>query len=42
VNGRSGEVMGSVPISTPRLLAAAISVGFVLEGVVLAILAAAG
>ena len=42
VNGRTGEVMGSVPISTPRLLAAAISVGFVLEGVVLAILAAAG
>ena len=42
VNGRTGEVMGSVPVSTPRLLAAAISVGFVLEGIVLAILAAAG
>ena len=40
VNGRTGEVMGSVPISTPRLLAAAISVGFVLEGIVLAALAA--
>jgi DNA-directed RNA polymerase subunit RPC12/RpoP len=42
VNGRTGEVMGSVPVSTPRLLAAAISVGFVLEGIVLAVLAAAG
>jgi hypothetical protein len=42
VNGRTGEVMGSVPVSTPRLLAAAISVGFVLDGIVLAVLAAAG
>ncbi|MEN9645002.1 MAG: hypothetical protein RL238_1671 [Actinomycetota bacterium] len=40
VNGRTGEVMGSVPVSTPRLLAASISIGFVLEAIVLAALAA--
>jgi hypothetical protein len=40
VNGRTGEVMGSVPVSHGRLLAAALTVGTVLEGFVLAILAA--
>ena len=40
VNGRTGEVMGSVPVSKPRLLAAAFTVGTVLEGIVLAILGA--
>lgn len=42
VNGRTGEVMGSVPVSTPRLVAAALTVGTVLEGIVIAILGAAG
>jgi DNA-directed RNA polymerase subunit RPC12/RpoP len=42
VNGRTGEVMGSVPVSTPRLIAAAVSVGTVIEGIVIAILGAAG
>jgi DNA-directed RNA polymerase subunit RPC12/RpoP len=42
VNGRTGEVMGSVPVSHRRLLAAALSVGVVIEGFVIAILAAAG
>jgi DNA-directed RNA polymerase subunit RPC12/RpoP len=41
VNGRTGEVMGSVPVSHGRLIAAALTVGTVLEGLVLAILAAA-
>jgi DNA-directed RNA polymerase subunit RPC12/RpoP len=41
VNGRTGEVMGSVPVSHGRLLAAALTVGTVLEGFVVAILAAA-
>jgi hypothetical protein len=27
VNGRTGEVMGSVPVSHPMLLAAALAVG---------------
>ncbi|HQZ34305.1 MAG TPA: hypothetical protein PK020_07755 [Ilumatobacteraceae bacterium] len=40
VNGRTGEVMGSVPVSTARLLGAALTVGTVLEGIVIAILAA--
>lgn len=40
VNGRTGEVMGSVPVSTPRLAVAALTVGTVLEGVVIAILGA--
>ena len=40
VNGRSGEVMGSVPVSQPRLLAAALTTGTVLEGLVIAFLAA--
>jgi hypothetical protein len=34
--------MGSVPVSTPRLIAAAVSVGTVIEGIVIAILGAAG
>jgi DNA-directed RNA polymerase subunit RPC12/RpoP len=42
VNGRTGEVMGSVPVSTPRLLAAALTVGIVIEGIVIAILGATG
>jgi hypothetical protein len=42
VNGRTGETMGSVPVSTPRLVAAAVTVGTVLEGIVIAILGAAG
>ncbi len=40
VNGRTGEVMGSVPVSVPRLLAAALTVGTVLEAIAIAILAA--
>jgi len=39
VNGRTGEVMGSVPVSKPRLLAAALTVGTVLEAFVIAFLA---
>ena len=42
VNGRTGEVMGSVPVSHRRLLAAALGVGLTIEAVVIAILAAAG
>jgi DNA-directed RNA polymerase subunit RPC12/RpoP len=42
VNGRTGEVMGSVPVSHPRLLAAALAAGLAIEAVVIAILAAAG
>jgi hypothetical protein len=40
VNGRTGEVMGSVPVSHPRLLAGALAVGTVIEVFVIAILAA--
>ena len=40
VNGRTGEVMGSVPVSHPRLLAAAMAVGTVIEGIAIAILVA--
>ena len=40
VNGRTGEVMGSVPVSTPRLLTAALTVGTVLEAIAIAILGA--
>ncbi|MEZ5320771.1 MAG: TFIIB-type zinc ribbon-containing protein [Microthrixaceae bacterium] len=40
VNGRTGEVMGSIPVSRPRLLAAAITAGTLLEGLVIAFLAA--
>lgn len=39
VNGRTGETMGSVPVSRGRLLAAALTVGTVVEGLVLAFLA---
>jgi ribosomal protein S27E len=41
VNGRTGETMGSVPVSHSRLLIASIAVGTVVEGFVLAFLAAA-
>jgi len=40
VNGRTGEVMGSVPVSHARLLVAALAVGTVVEAVVIAFLAA--
>jgi DNA-directed RNA polymerase subunit RPC12/RpoP len=42
VNGRTGEVMGSVPVSHPRLLAAALGIGLVIEAIAIALLAAAG
>ena len=42
VNGRTGEVMGSVPVSHPRLFAAAAVVGGIIEAIVIAILVAAG
>jgi DNA-directed RNA polymerase subunit RPC12/RpoP len=42
VNGRTGEVMGSVPVSHPRLFAAAAVVGGVIEALMIAILVAAG
>ncbi len=40
VNGRTGETMGSVPVSHGRLFLAALATGTVLEGVVLAFLGA--
>lgn len=40
VNGRTGETMGSVPVSRGRLLAAALTAGTVVEGVVIAMLVA--
>lgn len=40
VNGRTGEVMGSVPVSHRRLLVAALVAGTIVEGFVIAILAA--
>ena len=40
VNGRTGEVMGSVPVSMPRLLGAAVAVGVVLEVIAVAIFGA--
>ncbi len=40
VNARTGETMGSVPISQPKLLLAAFTVGTVLEGLAGAILVA--
>jgi len=40
VNGRTGETMGSVPVSRGRLLAAALTTGTVIEGLVIAFLAA--
>jgi len=38
VNGRTGETMGSVPVSRGRLLAAALTTGTVIEALVLAFL----
>ena len=38
VNARTGETMGSVPVSQPRLFAAALTVGTFLEGIAGAIL----
>lgn len=38
VNGRTGETMGSVPVSHPRLLLAALTIGTVVESVAIAIL----
>ncbi|MAT06164.1 MAG: hypothetical protein CL424_14085 [Acidimicrobiaceae bacterium] len=40
VNGRTGEVMGSVPVSHKRLLAAAVSVGGVIDAGVIALMVA--
>lgn len=40
VNGRTGETMGSVPVSRGRLLAAALTTGTVIEALVLGILVA--
>jgi ribosomal protein S27E len=40
VNGRTGEVMGSVPVSHARLAVAALVTGTFLEGIAIAILAA--
>ena len=40
VNGRTGETMGSVPVSRGRLLAAALTTGTVLEAIVIAFLVA--
>ena len=42
VNGRTGEVMGSVPVSHPRLLAAAIAVGAVVQTIAAIIMVATG
>jgi hypothetical protein len=42
VNGRTGEVMGSVPVSHARLAGAAVAVGVVVEAFAAAIVAAAG
>lgn len=39
VNGRTGETMGSVPVSQGRLIVAALTVGTVLEGLAIGILA---
>lgn len=40
VNGRTGETMGSVPVSKGRLLTAAITAGTVVEGLAIAVLVA--
>ena len=40
VNGRTGETMGSVPVSRGRLLAVALTTGTVLEAIVIAFLVA--
>lgn len=42
VNGRTGEAMGSVPVSTPRLVGAALTAGAAIEGIMIAILGAVG
>lgn len=42
VNGRTGEVMGSVPVSHGRLLAAAIAVGAVVQTIAAIIMVATG
>lgn len=42
VNGRTGEVMGSVPVSHPRLLAGALAVGVVVQAIAIALVAALG
>ena len=38
VNGRTGETMGSVPVSRARLLAAALTTGTIIEAIVIAFL----
>ena len=40
VNGRTGEVMGSIPVSHGRLLALAVTVGGIVEALAIAIVAA--
>ncbi len=40
VNARTGETMGSIPVSQPKLLLAAFTVGTFLEGIAGAILVA--
>jgi hypothetical protein len=40
VNGRTGEIMGSVPVQQWKLLLAALTVGTIIESIVIAILAA--
>ncbi|AYF98233.1 TFIIB-type zinc ribbon-containing protein [Protaetiibacter intestinalis] len=39
VNGRTGETMGSIPVSVPKLLLVSLTIGTVLEGVALWIVA---
>jgi hypothetical protein len=39
VNGRTGETMGSIPVSVPKLLLVAMTIGTVLEGIAIAIVA---
>ena len=39
VNGRTGETMGSIPVQQWKLLLAAITVGTILEGIALYIVA---
>jgi hypothetical protein len=40
VNGRTGETMGSVPVSQPRLIMAALTTGTVLEALAIFLLVA--
>ena len=42
VNGRTGEVMGSVPVSTPRLVGAAVGVAAAVDGIAIAALGVLG